>query len=146
MSNRLPDPARREAQAEILDTAADAFRPIPSRETRSSRVRPEFIANLARKLGPDASDAWLRGLEIAILARPEATEADLASIAEVLAAEADGYERGVSDTWREATIELQRRKDALQGEIATMLRTFAVEITGDPDIELESLCLKAKLN
>lgn len=145
MTVKLPD-ARRAARAAIFDLAADAFCAMPSREMQSNCVRPEFIAGLARKLAPDATDAWLRGFEVAILKRPEATEADLASIAGVLAAEADGYERGVSDTWREATIELQRRKDALQGEIATMLRTFAVEITGDPDFEPESLRSKLTLN
>ena len=143
-ANRLPDPARRAAQAKIFDLAAFAF--DPSAMERGSAISPERLRAIAETIRPNASDNWLRGFEIAVAARPQASEAGLLAAAPFIDAEAIAFEHGVAAGWSAATIELERRKGDFHAELDAKLRAFAAEVMGDPDFEPESLRSKLTLN
>jgi|GEM_PF-6124506 len=119
MSNRLPDTARREAQAEILDTAADAFRPIPSREW------VWCLANLLR--GDAATPEFVIGLHAAIRARPGATETELWADRDALAAYADAYATGMAEQAEHARFAI---REAVEASLAD-LKAAVLQLVGD---------------
>lgn len=144
MSSRLHKTARRETQAKILDIAARTFDVTGAEQVGT--IAPDRLRIIAETIRPGPSDNWLAGFEIAVAARPNATEALLLAAAPFIDAEAIAFEHGVAAGWAAATIELERRKGDLHAELDAKLRAFAAEITGDPDLELESLRPKARLN
>lgn len=138
MTDKQPN---RAAQAKIFDIAASIFA-----TTEHQTIAPDRLRVIAATIRPDATDNWLRGFEIAVASRPNATEELLLAAAPFIDAEATAFEQGVAAGWSAATIELERRKGDLHAEIDAMLRAFAVEMTGDPDFEPESLRSKLTLN
>lgn len=141
MSSRLHKTARRETQAKILDIAARTFA-----VTEHQIISPDRLRAIAATIRPNATDNWLRGFEIAVAARPKASEAGLLAAAPFIDAEAIAFEHGVAAGWAAAHETLERRMAEFHADLDAKLAAFAEKVTGDPDLELESLRPKARLN
>lgn len=115
-------------------------------DKQPEKISPDRLLAIATQIYPDACDLWLRGFEIAVDARPGATEAELLASAPFINAEATAYTFGFAAGVSEADALMEQMKRNLFAEIEAKLRAVAAKYGLVADDELENIKPKTTLN